>query len=322
MIKWFKRKMGLLAIALARVEKQALKQASDAVGENEAMSQTYHQGTLSDALLKGEITMPVKELRWRLYKVLSASKGRIAKITGYDDDGLPIVNTYNLEKFKLDKVSRDNFDPYDVELSIENEDITKSILDGFSNENLNEIDEHKIDDYDSGKFDLVGADVFEDSRTIAEISFDKMISTLKSKKTIFIERELRPKFEIESYTKKLLVRKINEEEKLLEFYLSLYPDEYDRKTRLLINEIKKINENPRCSSLININKVIFITDGAIGAKDGLEYEYEILKFDKVVEFNGFYVIKFIAKSIINGENIFKKYKLDELELKYKNKEAK
>ena len=316
--------MGLLSLALARVEKQSLNQVSDAIGENESMSQTYQQGTLSDALLKGELTMPVKELRWRLYKVLSASKGRIAKVVGYDEDGLPIVNTYNLEKFKLDKVARDNADPYDVEMLVENEDITKSVLEGFNNENINEIKEEDIDDYDknSGKFNLVGADEFEGVRTIGEISFDKMIATLKSKKTLFIERKLRPKFEIELYTKKLLVRKINEEEKLLEFYLSAYPDEYDRKTRLLINEIKKINENPKHSSLIDINKVIFITDGVIGAKDGLEYEYQIIKFDKVVVFNGFYVIKFLAKIIVNGENIFEKYKLDELEKRYENKEAK
>jgi hypothetical protein len=109
---------------------------------------------------------------------------------------------------------------------------------------------------------------------------------------------------------------------MLEFYISLYPDEYNKKTKFLISEIKRAKQNPRVSDLLDIESVGFISDKTIGAVDGSEYEYKITKFDKIVEFNGHYVIKFIANVTVNGENIFEKYKLDELEKRYENKEAK
>lgn len=322
LLNYLNRKFALLSLSLSRVEKSVLTQKSDALGDIGSMEQTYHQGMLADALLRGEITMPVKELRWRLYKVLSESKNKTAKIVGYDDDGLPIVETYNIEKYKLDKVTRDNFDSYPVELVVMNEDITKSTFEAFSNDKLQvnpKGDNTPID----GKimFDLVGADVWS-GNTLAEISFDDMVATMQSKKTIYVDRDIKPKFEIENYVKKLLVRNINETEKLLEFYISSYQDEYDRKTMFLIAEIKKAIKNPRASDILDINKVGFITEKTIGAADGLEFEYQIKNFDKIVEFNGHYVIKFIAEVTVNGDNIFEKYKLAELEKRYENKEAK
>lgn len=339
MFKYLKRKLAMLSLALSRVEKSALKQESDALGESGAMEQSFHQGMLADALLKGEITMPVKELRWRLYKVLSESKSKTAKITGYDKDGLPIVETYNIEKYKLDKVKRDDFDPYPVELVVKNQDIMRSTHEVFNDEKLEVFTEEEIETFDENNkmFDLVyknyKVDKFgefieveiedeEEKRTLAKISFDDMVASMKSKKTIYVQRDIKPKFEIEYYSKKLLVRAINEKEKILEFYLSLYPDEYDRKTRLLISEIKKAIKNPRASDLLDIQKVGFISDKTIGSTDGMEYEYEVKKFDKIVEFNGHYVIKFIAEVTVNGENIFEKYKLDELEKRYEAKAPK
>ena len=47
-----------------------------------------------------------------------------------------------------------------------------------------------------------------------------------------------------------------------------------------------------------------------------------MSFDKIIEYNGNYVIKFKATPIINGEDILTKYKQDELELKYQNKTKK
>lgn len=320
MINWFKRKMGLLALSFYKVEKNALAQKSENIGGLGSMEQTYHQGMLADALLRGEITLPVMELRWRLYKVLNESKNKTAKIIGYDSDGLPIVKTYNVEKYKLNKIKCDNFDSYPVELVVTNEDIMESTTEALNNTKLKIYgdDDKKVNRSD--RFDLVGTDSSEFS--LGEISFDDMVSSMQSKKTIYISREVRPKFELENHTKKLLVRTINEHEKLLEFYVTSYPDEYDRKTKFLVAEIKKAIKNPRGSDILDINKIGFITDKTIGATDGLEYEYEVKKFDKIVEFNGYYVIKFITTVTINGDNIFEKYKLGELEKRYENKEAK
>jgi len=310
---WFNRKLGMLAFAFGRTEKIIFSQSSNELKDTNKIYQSYYKGMLSDSLLKGEITLPVKELRWRLYKVLSESKNISSHITGYDNDGMPIVRSSFVNNYNLNKVLKDNYDPYEVELVIRNEPLTKSTIETFNS--------NSFDMPHSKKFNLVGQEMVDNSKTIGEISFDDMMSIFEDKKTIYIQRNLVPKFELEKYAKKLIVRKIDKTNKLLEFYISTYPDEYDRKSRLLLSEIKKIM-NGYTSTITEFNKIGFITDKCIGAKDGLEYEYKIIKFDKVIKFNGYYVLKFLATKTINGDNIFEKYKLDELEKRYENKEPK
>ena len=322
MIKWIKRKAALLALALSKAEMSNLHQKEDALDSVEGMYQTLNQGSILDALKKGEMTLPVKELRWRLYKVLSASKGRTAIITGYDEDNLPIVKTFTTAKYKLSKIICDKEDPYPVELVVKNEALTKSTFEAFDNFDTNYVSGDTRPAPKQEMFEIVGQEMSGTSFTHIEVPFDDMMSEFKDIKTIFAIRDSKPKFQIEDYTKKMLVRNISETEKLLEFYVSEYPDEYNRKSRLFINDVKKCITNPRFSDLLEINKVGFISDKTIGCDDGLEYEYEITKFHKIVKFNGFYVIKFKATPIIDGDNVFTKYKLDELEERYEKKEAK
>ena len=160
---WVKRKMALLSFALSNVEKDSLGQKTDAlVGHIDGSNQSYHQGNMADDLLRGELTMPVKELRWRLYKILNESKGKTAKIIGYDGDGIPIVETYDTSKYQLDKILRDDADPYDVELVINNVDATKSLLDTFSNEELDIFNDEKLKEVNEVKPVVKGEDYKEE----------------------------------------------------------------------------------------------------------------------------------------------------------------
>lgn len=322
MENWIKRKMALLAFALSKAETSALKQQEDALGNVQGKIQTFNQGTLADSLLKGEISLPVKELRWRLYKVLQESKSVGARIIGYDDDDLPIVETYSMDNHQLDKILRDDEDPYPVEMVVRNEALTNSNIDTFEKIDSNKTNASPVEEKEKETFDLVGTETDEVKFTHAELSFDEMMSTFKERKSIIIDRKYKPKFDIEDYLQKLIVRPISGDEKLLEFYVSMYPDEYNRKSRLFISEIKRLLANPRHCDFIEFDKVDFVTNKTLGAPDGLEYEYEILNYYKTIKFNGSYVIKFKAKELVNGANIFEKYKLDELEERYKNKEAK
>jgi hypothetical protein len=81
-------------------------------------------------------------------------------------------------------------------------------------------------------------------------------------------------------------------------------------------------ENPRESSTLELNTVGFITDKSMGVEDYLEYKYEIISFDKIIVFNGHYVIKFIGKTIIDGKDILDEYKQADLEERYRTKEKK
>ena len=321
MIKWVKRQVAAFSLAMASVEKNALSQSGKDFDLNEREEQSHKKGTLEYALIQGEVTQEVRDLRWRMYKILEASEGLTTTITGYDEDGFPITKTtkktVNSEKRKLSKIKVDEYDNYELEIVQNNEPISMGAKEAGLNKNLSGYTQEQ---YDNSKvYDENGELV---STTLGEIGSEEYNSFLKSERPLEIIRELRPKFEIEKYTKKLNVRSINDKEKLLEFYISKYPDEFDRKTRLLISEIKRAINNPRSSDMLDIDTIKFITYKTLGTKDFHIYEYKVKNFDKIIDFDGFYVIKFKCDVIVDGEYLLEEYREEGLELKYQNKERK
>lgn len=306
--KWFKKKMISISLAFYGVEKNAFGQNNGQLDDNVNQERRHTQGTLADSLKEGKITQETLNLKWRTYKIIKATDGLRTEITGYDDDGMPITKTVRVDKkISLRKISVDSFDTYDLEMVLDNSPITTSGNDIMSS-NIELYDEIKIND--------------DDTATHGEISGIEYFAKNKNELPITILRETLPKFELETYTKKLNVRIISDNKRLLEFYISKYVDEDNRTTRLFISDIKKTIENPRNSTILDIKEVGFITYKTIGIDDFLEFQYKILSFDKIIEFNGHYVVKFIAEVIINGRDILEEHKQDELELKYKNKEKK
>lgn len=315
---WFRRQAAALALATASVEKDVLGQSSEELEGTIGHEQRHNQGTLADALDRGEITQEVKELRWRMFKVLEASDKMIVSSLGVDEEG---YHTLDIEKpdpvgmqVLLRKVKVDEHDDYPLEMVIDNKVITLGGMDAV-NEGM------KIYDLDERKAS-VGELSGSSTATLGEITNDAYQSSIKADKPVKIIRDIRPKFEIEKFAKKLNVRKINDKEKLLEFYVSIYPDEYDRRSRLFLSELKRAMNNPRVSDILDILGVGFTTYKSIGVKDFHQFQYQVTEFDKIVEFNGHYVIKFKADVIVNGEYLLEKYRLQELDEKYNKKESK
>lgn len=318
--KWLKRQSAYLSLAMAGVEKNALGQKGDALDKTITQERRHSQGTLADSLKQGEVTQEVMDLRWRTYKILNAVENYKAEIVDYvktiDENGkeiiLPVTKVSKVDKKRgLKKVKVDNFDSFPLEMIVDNTEIT---LDG--SEAMKDIESFKeviINKDDKGE--IVSA-------THGEINAEEYFAKNKGENPVKINRSSLPKFEIERFTKKLCVRTINETDRLLEFYVSMYPDEFNRTTRLFISDIKKAIANPRQADFLVFDGVEYITYKTIGVDDFLHYSYSNIEFDKIVEFNGFYVIKFKAKLVVNGDNIFNQYKQDELEQKYEVKAKK
>lgn len=279
--KWFKKKMAMFALATSSVEKNVLTQDGVTESSNTAQIQRHRQGTLADALTRGELTQEVKDLRWRMYKVLDASSDFKTKVIGYDEEGYPITETVATDRTSgLSKIKVDTYDDYTLELVVNNDEATLSISDVL----------------------------VENSE--------------KNEKVIICGRDFSPKFKIENFSKKMNVRTISKTDKLLEFYVPLYPNEEDRRSYLFISEIKKGLKNPRICDFLDIQTVSFISNNTIGVRDLMSFEYKINKFDKIIEFDGYYVIKFNAIIIKDGESIVEKFRETDLDEKYKNKERK
>lgn len=315
--KWLKRKMAAIAIATASVEESALKQTGNDVGETTGKYQRHNQGSLADDLKQGVVTQQVQELRWRMYKVLEETQKYKTKVVGYDEDGFMITETVKddgneTKSVTLSKINVDDFDDYKLELVVNNDAITMGVggaFDGVSD--AESIESSKDEDGDA-------------TRSIGLVDGESDESHNKTERIIECGRELRAKFQIEDYTKKMNIRTISETEKLLEFYVSIYPDEYNRKSRFFLSEIAKAVKNPRMCDFLDIQEVMFVSYNTIGVKDLMEFEYKITRFDKIVDYNGYHVIKFKAEVVKNGDSIYEKFEegADELIDKYKNKEKK
>lgn len=329
---WIRKNFAALALATSSVEKDILGQSSQELEGGVGQHQRLSQGTLMDALIQGEITQEVKDLRWRTFKVLEASDKMQSKSVGVDSEGYRTMETTvvtdDMLKAGLRKIKVDDADNYDLELVVKNEVITKGVEAsmGVSGLEVYDLDERKasVTGTTMTTFNDEGEAIKEEAQTVTlgKVDNDRFQSDSKGEKPVIVERSIRAKFNIEDYTKKLNIRKINDTERLLEFYLSKYPDEYDRKTNLLISEIKRAIQNPRVSDILDIDKVGFVSYKTIGVKDFREFQYEVKSFDKIVEFNGHYVIKFKCDVTVNGEYLLEKFREEELDEKYKNKEVK
>jgi hypothetical protein len=307
---WANRKMAMLSLAMSNVEKNTLGQSGDPLSTDTAKFQRHTQGQLADSLKQGEITQEVIDLRWRTYKVLREVEGVTAEIVGYDDDGMPIVKTKKKnKKLALSKVKLDPTDPYKLEMVVDNTEIVIGGNQAMENENISLFDEVEKGVNENG-------DIIATHGVIDSVDY---FATNKAERPIVIVRDNLPNFYLENFTLKLNVRTISETEKLLEFYVSKYPDEFNRTSRLFISEVKKIIEGNNKSTMLDFEGVNFITYKTLGVDDFLEYEYDNISFDKVVEFNGYYIIKFIANLKTDGKDILEIHRVAELDKKYEQK---
>jgi hypothetical protein len=334
--KWLKKQATAISLAFSNVEKNALGQTGGNLEENNATHHKVNKNTLSQDLLRGELTQQVKEIRWRTYKVIQEAAKWSTTVTPQYANGIKQVPIYNEEgeivNYELGEVTAttvsnqffggdkyetalknlmvDPEDDYKPEFCIKNDDVAKSVVDTMGADGLEIYDEAKV--------------IKDDEGNVIQVSHGELKSEYHSasdyNKPILIERELRPRIELERFTKKLIVRTISEEEKLLEFYISKYPDEYDKRTSLVVSECKKIKDTGRRSDMTDINRVGFITLDDIAVPDYLQFEYDIIAFDKIIEFEGSYVLKFKAKPTVNGDNILAEFIDEELEERYKNNE--
>jgi hypothetical protein len=292
---WLRKNIAAISIAVSNIEKNVFSQTKDFIESNFNHERRNTQSTLCDSLVHGEITQEVKNLRWRTYKILKSSNNNSVTIKGYDENGYPIytINKTNNKKL-LKKIKLDTLDSYELEMVFTNDKIPNGVFELMAEIN------------DKNNLDLI-----------------EYLIKNKPEKPLNIDRNEYPKFFIENYTKKINIRTIDETEKLLEFYIDKYPDEYNKNNNLFLKEIEKIikNKNFKSNSL-EFDGVSFITNNTIGSEDFLFYEYKILSFDKIIEFDGNYVIKFKSKIIKNGEDVLVKYIENELEEKYQKKERK
>jgi hypothetical protein len=291
--EWVRKKVAMVSLSFANVEKNAFGQMGEQLDNNVSQVQRHTQGQLADSLVHGEVTQEVIDLRWRTYKILQH------------------VDNMTDKSAELANVKTEPSDDYPLEMVVNNETITLGANELLSKNLIN-----------SEKIEKTKNDDGENIALHGSVDSTIFFALDKGHSPINIGRLFLPKFNIENFTKTLHVRKMNGDERLLEFYVSKYPIEENKNSNMFVREVKKCMNNPIASNMLEILEVDFLTFNTLGQNDNLMFKYEITSFYKIVEFNGYYVIKFYAKEIIGGENILEKHKSESLEERYKNKEKK
>ena len=296
-------------IALYNTEQSSLNQRTTAMGQDVGHEQSVNQGTMLDDLINGRVTVEVMNLRWRIYKVLEAASN-VRVIHSVNSKGEVTYKNESYDRSKeLRKIKVDDHDDYKLEMAIDNKPKPKESHEAFNGDSVLETDKRSNEIEDGSETKVIG-----------EISADEFFTMIQSEIKLKIDRSTPPKFKLEKYTKKLNVRGIDNETKLLEFYVSKYPDEYDRRTNVFIKDVLKINDNPRHSSIIDFDSISFATYNDSGVGNNRFFKYDNLVYDKTIEFDGYYVIKMKATVVTDGESMVEKYRMTDLDEKYDNNE--
>lgn len=274
------------AFATKNTETQIFTQGGvDSANGGIIMSQDVTQGThaLSKALLKGELTEEVKQLRYRTYKV-----DREAKKYKYFAPTLALKKKEGKDnKF----VSYDKSDGLDVITIQYNYALSEDTLDAIN----------QIENGGRGE---------------------------KTKYKFEIKRNFVPRFRLEEFLKKVVVKRLDETHAILDFYFSQYPerffntsDDKSFRSKAFINELKRIRNGGK-TDVLDMEQMRFITSHAYKKDDLIEYVFRNLWYRETVEFDGDYILRFKASIEHDGYDLTASYYNKTMDEKYKNNEKK
>lgn len=140
---------------------------------------------------------------------------------------------------------------------------------------------------------------------------------------IKIERDNLPRFRIESYVKKLVLKE-SDGNYVIDLYCSKYPRQFsERKDRAFLKELKQVQTGIiRNSDIFDFQELHFTTSNAWGVDDWFRFSFKEFELYDIIEYDGNYIVRMgcLAKNFM--ENLLDKVFCESAEKKYEAKEAK
>lgn len=129
-----------------------------------------------------------------------------------------------------------------------------------------------------------------------------------------------PKFELNQYVKKLVVKiGTTESDIRLDLYVPMFVDSYERLEKLFDNEINKVKEGKRKPNNLSFETVEFTSDKAYGVDDLCNFKFKFNKLISIAEYDGKNILTYQVDTIESGEKITDKYINEKLRADYANK---
>lgn len=139
--------------------------------------------------------------------------------------------------------------------------------------------------------------------------------------TIKINRDFMPSFRLEQYASKIVVKRVDEENAILDIYTWSDRRQFDNRHKLFLSAINKILNGDRRSDIIDFKELEFITYNAYGSDDLKHYAYKDVNFIDIIPFDGNFVLRFSAKIAIDGDDLIQEFYNEIADQKSKNHEA-
>ena len=255
------------------------------------MKEQDGSGIFKDILEEKE-TDEVKEMRDKYYRVLRESFNYRTKITGgftRSEDDAEEPDTLDITAMSE---KTEHIKPEDIKTVLQTKGYTVKIIQEAIVEELG-VDE-QLSDLTGGK------DVSENDILWFQV-----------------KRDFTPKFLIEKYIKKAVVKQNNRSKKkyVLDLYFSKYARQFWKIDSLFIAELTRIFETQnKRSEMFDIKEISFITNKAYGIEPLHDIICKVKSLEKVSEFDGNYVVTLNID--YEDVDIVAKFKTDELTEKY------
>ena len=163
---------------------------------------------------------------------------------------------------------------------------------------------------------LVVKGLVEATRDI-EKEGDTVKEDMEERYVLKIERDVFPRFLIEKYVKKIVIRKSDAFKVKVDLYCSSYARQFIPTDSLFINEMMKIyGKKTRNYDTVDISSIEFITDKAYGADDITLYKFDSLVYESMNMYDKDFVITYSGVPVCDGLDLTEKYKTKEMDEKY------
>ncbi len=137
---------------------------------------------------------------------------------------------------------------------------------------------------------------------------------------INVERNFIPRLKIEEISNKIVIKEYNDNFDEIDFYCRNSVRKYHDKDNFYITELRRIFHGTKTSELLDFSKIYFHTEKPFGMDEGVFVQYKNFKYIKALEFDGHYILRFLASQDGDIEKLTDKYKSETMAEKYEKVE--
>lgn len=247
----------LLFVGMRHADNEVLSAGSDSGSDGTSIEEKQEDRNLYAALLRGEVTQEVVEKRYEMYEAERRSHQ-------YEYSGGGNAHKKNTM--------------FDYQGDVENSENARVVIVQENRKGMGTLESFGVGDEEN-------AEIYKGI---------KMEDISTKENTIQIERDFMPRFRLEEFAKKIVIKK-NGNKTYLDIYVSKYPVQFDRRSRMFLNAAAEIVGGYTRSEIVDFKRLSFIAEKAYGAEDLTFISVSDISFTRALEYGEYIVFKFLCK---------------------------